>query len=268
VIYDRPIWVLMQEAAAELSPPYAVGEIVTWFAERYPRIKASSVRAHVRGLTANDPSRHHYPTIAGMTALFVRQPDRSLLPFDAAGADADEAVGRLGDEPVPDEDSDARLSPEFVLEAHLEEFLAGNWASINWGRPLEIWEGPGGQSGHQLSTPVGRLDFLCIDQQAGALVVLELKRGRPSDRVVGQAARYMGYIRAHVADPEQSVEGLIVAHEAEDALRYAVAALPGLQVMTYQVNFQLSPLTGPTPQAGRDRERPTGNSAEPEEPRS
>jgi RecB family endonuclease NucS len=78
-----------------------------------------------------------------------------------------------------------------------------------------------------------------------ALVVVELKRGRPSDRVVGQAARYIGYVRTHLAQPGQPVEGLIVAHDAEDALRYAVAAFPGPQLMTYEVTFQLSAVEEP-----------------------
>ncbi len=60
MIYDRPIWALMQDAAADLSPPYTVGEIIAWFAQNYPKVKASSVRAHIKGLTANDPSRQHY----------------------------------------------------------------------------------------------------------------------------------------------------------------------------------------------------------------
>ena len=50
-------------------------------------------------------------------------------------------------------------------------------------------------------TPIGRLDFLCIDQVTDALVVVELKRGRPSDMVIGQIARYMGYVRSHLAMP-------------------------------------------------------------------
>lgn len=57
--------------------------------------------------------------------------------------------------------------------------------------------------------------------------------------VIGQIARYMGYVRSHLAMPGQSVEGLIVSHEADDALRYAVAAFPGLQLMTYEVTFEL-----------------------------
>jgi hypothetical protein len=90
MIYDKPIWALMKDAEAELSPPYTVGEIVAWFALHYPKIKASSVRAHIKGMTANDPSRHHY-RVSGMTALFVRQPDKTLISYDPeAGTDTDD----------------------------------------------------------------------------------------------------------------------------------------------------------------------------------
>jgi hypothetical protein len=247
MIYDRPIWALMKDAAAELSPPYTVGGIVAWFAQHYPKIKASSVRAHIKGMTANDPSRHHY-RVSGMTALFVQQPDKTLMPYDpAASTDAD-TDEELDEQPASDEELTPQQSAEFVLEAHLEEFLVGNWKSIRWGRSLEIWNSPDGQSGHQFSTPIGRLDFLCTDTQTGALVVVELKRGRPSDKVVGQAARYIGYVRTHLAAPGQPVEGLIVAHDADEALRYAVAAFPGLQLMTYEVTFQLNTVQDP---AGR-----------------
>ena len=84
MIYDRPIWALMKDAAAELSPPYTVGEIVAWFAQHYPRIKASSVRAHIKGMTMNDPSRHHY-RVSGMAALFVRQARQDARPLRSAG---------------------------------------------------------------------------------------------------------------------------------------------------------------------------------------
>jgi hypothetical protein len=42
--------------------------------------------------------------------------------------------------------------------------------------------------------------------------------------------------------PGQSVEGLIITSEADDALRYAVAAFPGLALMTCEVTFELSPV--------------------------
>lgn len=180
--------------------------------------------------------------------MFVQQPDKTLMPYDVtADADTDEDE-ELDDEPGLAGEVTLEQSSEFVLEAHLEEFLTGNWKSIDWGRPLEIWNGPGGELGHQLVTPVGRLDFLCSDRLTDALIVVELKRGRPSDKVVGQVARYIGYVRTHLAKPGQPVEGLIIAHDADDPLRYAVAAFPGLQLMTYEVTFQLKAVEEPIAQ--------------------
>lgn len=202
-------------------------------------------------MTVNDPSRHHYQ-VSGRTALFTRQLDKTLIPYDpAVDTDTDDDDDEISEDPGTDTELLPEESAEFVLEAHLEEFLTGNWTSIRWGRPLEIWTGPSGQSGHQLATPIGRLDFLCTDPSTGALVVVELKRGRPSDKVVGQAARYIGYVRTHLAEPGQPVEGLIVAHDAEETLRYAVAAFPGLQLMTYEVTFQLNTIDNPSRHIGK-----------------
>jgi restriction system protein len=128
---------------------------------------------------------------------------------------------------------------EFYLETYLEEFLLTNWHLIDWGRPLRIWRGPNGESGHQLSTPVGRLDFLCVDDSSGALVAVELKRGRSSDRVVGQITRYMGWVRNEMARPEQPVEGLIVTHESDDRLHYSVSVVPSLGLLLYELTFAL-----------------------------
>ena len=104
------------------------------------------------------------------------------------------------------EDAEGVVAPplEFALETYLEEFLLSNWDRIDWGRPLEIWESETSDVGHQLATPVGRLDFLAKDTDTDALVVIELKRGRPSDRVVGQITRYMGWVRADLAQLERA----------------------------------------------------------------
>jgi restriction system protein len=160
------------------------------------------------------------------------------LPGPWASTD-DEDAG-LSEAAVLADSAAAEENAEFALESHLEEFLIGNWQSVDWGRPLQLWRGPDGQSGHQLSTPVGRLDFLCTDTAKDSLVVVELKRGRPSDRVVGQILRYIGYVQIHMAAPGQAVEGLIIGHDADDALRYAVSAIPTIRLMTYQVAFSLT----------------------------
>jgi hypothetical protein len=103
---------------------------------------------------------------------------------------------------------------------------------------------PAGYRRRQLSTPVGRFDFLCVDRANGSLVVVELKRVRPSDRVVGQIMRYMGYAGIELAAAGQAVEGLVIAHEVDDSLRYAVSALPAIR-LTYQVVFSLTAVEVP-----------------------
>jgi hypothetical protein len=227
--YERTVAELMMEAAAQLDYPTGRAEVVQWFAEHYPQVKASTIRAHIVGLTASDRSRHHYASLARREPLFTRRPDGSLEAFE----------GTVDDEADEAEDLDVVATPplEFALEAFLEEFILTNWEGIDWGRPLELWESETGELGHQLATPVGRLDFLCTDTATDALVVVELKRGRPSDTVVGQAARYVGWVRAHLATENQGVEGIIVAHEQDLRLSYAVAAVNGLSILTYNVDF-------------------------------
>ena len=130
-----------------------------------------------------------------------------------------------------------------MLATQLEEFLLGHWSAVDWGRRLALWQGPDGTQGHQLSTPPG-----CprppvrrwLDQRPDDLVGLQ--RGRSADQVIGQVARNMGWVRAHLAADSQPVAGIVVAHQCDDRLRYAAAAaVPGLTAFTYQVNFELVP---------------------------
>jgi hypothetical protein len=83
VIYDRPVWQLMADAANNVGQPYTAEAIAGWFRENYPKIKAGTVAAHIRGLTANDPSRHHHPGLAAKPPLFFRTASGELARFDA-----------------------------------------------------------------------------------------------------------------------------------------------------------------------------------------
>jgi hypothetical protein len=231
----------MVDAAEAMPDRFAPRDVVVWFNEHYPAVKDTTVMAHVVGLTGNDPSRRHYRWLAMKPPLFF-QIDRGLLTrFDPdlhLGDVAD--LEDRSDEPSLAEPADEERM-EFYLEVHLEEFLITNWHLMDWGRRLSIWEGPAGESGHQFTTPVGRLDFLCIDDNTSGFVVVELKRGVPSDKVVGQITRYMGWVGSEMAQDGQPVEGLIVAHECDDRLRYAVSAIPGLGVLLYNMSFLLRP---------------------------
>lgn len=246
MLYDKSVAELMRDAAATLEEPMTSGDIISWFQANYSRVQVTTIRAHIMGLTSNNQARRHYPSLAKRQPIFFQVGKGSLVRFDS---DLHESSD--GHDDLVDEDDDLELvdfvqgsgsttsAMEFALELYLEEFIVTNWDLIDWGRRLEIWDDGAGQAGHQLKTPVGRLDLLARDLDSGELVVIELKRGKTSDQVVGQAARYIGWVRQHLAAPDQTVSGIIIAGEFDDRLRYAASAVPGLSVRAYQVSFAL-----------------------------
>ena len=132
---------------------------------------------------------------------------------------------------------DLQSESQFALEAHLEEFMFNNWSQIDFGEKLSLYT-DGEQSGRQYPAETWSIDFLCLDEN-GDFAVIELKRGKTSDAVVGQVLRYIGWVKENLVEDEQKVKGIIIAHEIDDALRYAVVSLPDVRVMTYRVDFRL-----------------------------
>lgn len=133
---------------------------------------------------------------------------------------------------------DIESESQFALEAHLEEFLSSNWSHIEWGQKLELYEFDG-QVARQFPAGTWSIDFLAIDKRTKTLVVIELKRGRTSDTVIGQLMRYMAWVKENVADKEQSVSGIIVAKEIDASLKYAASLLPNVKLLTYAIDFTL-----------------------------
>jgi len=83
---------------------------------------------------------------------------------------------------------------EFALEKYLKEFIVSNWKRIDFGAKLELFKDEEENSGENYATPIGYPDLLCVDKDTGDFVVIELKKGRESDKVVGQILRYIGWI--------------------------------------------------------------------------
>jgi hypothetical protein len=128
----------------------------------------------------------------------------------------------------------------FALERHLHDYLFDNWANLSLAADWEIYTRPGEpEAGYELVTPIGRIDLLARHRREPRWLVIELKRQGSSDQVVGQVLRYIGWIKAHQAEPGESVEGLIVAHEGDARLQYAVLAVPNLSFKCYEVEFRL-----------------------------
>jgi restriction system protein len=127
----------------------------------------------------------------------------------------------------------------FALELHLEEFLIQNWRSTELGRHYDIFEEDGEIVGQQYPSDTGPIDILAISKDKKEILVIELKKGRVSDVVVGQVQRYMGYVKEELAEANQAVKGVIIAFEEDIRIRRALAVAPNIDFYTYKVQFKL-----------------------------
>ena len=69
--------------------------------------------------------------------------------------------------------------------------------------------------------------------------MVELKKGRVSDGVVGQIQRYMGYVQEELAEEGQKVKGVIIALEDDLKMRRALSVTNNIEFFRYQVSFRL-----------------------------
>jgi hypothetical protein len=161
---------------------------------------------------------------------------RLRLPGDHAPETTIDAV--LGE----DLDSTEAEAPEayFGLEYQLRDFLAQNLGAIDVKeKRLTLYVDPTGRDGIEFPTAVGPIDILAVDD-SGGFFVFELKRGRSPDYAIGQLSRYMGWVHETIGKGRE-VNGVIVARDISDGLRYAVLVVPNVSLFEYEVEFHLKP---------------------------
>ena len=141
--------------------------------------------------------------------------------------------------PLVPTDEDIEDPATFILEKHLEDFLVQNWAQTDLGKTFVIFEEDGEKVGQQYQTDTGPIDILAVSKDKKELLVVELKKGRASDAVVGQILRYMGYVREVLATEHQTVKGVIIALEDDLRLKRAVSVVPNVAFYRYAVSFKL-----------------------------
>ena len=135
--------------------------------------------------------------------------------------------------------TEAQAEPlSFLLEKHLEHFLVCNWEKTPLGKRLSLYEDDP-DAAMQFRTDIGTIDVLARDKRNGDWVVVELKKGKHSDQVVGQVLRYMGWIKHHKATNGESVRGVIITGEVDDRVKYALLVSSGVTFYTYKVSFDL-----------------------------
>jgi len=128
----------------------------------------------------------------------------------------------------------------FALEKHLEDFLVENWRSTELGKRYDIYEEDGELVGQQYPSDTGPIDILAVRKDKKELLVIELKKGRVSDVVVGQIQRYMGYVKDELAEPSQSVRGVIIAFKDDNKIQRVLSVVNNIDFYTYKIDFKLN----------------------------
>jgi restriction system protein len=201
---------------------YAPGQIiphrrkVQWLETSVDRAKMSSSLRHSTGSGGTVSDISHY-----WQELEVLLGDTSPQP------------------PIISTDPEIEDALAFAMEKHLEVFLVENWDKTILSKEFSIFEEDGEQTGPQYATDAGPIDILAISKNKKRLLVVELKRGRASDAVVGQVLRYMGFVKEQIAEPGQVVEGVIIALEDDQKMRWALLSVPSISFYRYELSFKL-----------------------------
>lgn len=253
-IYDKSTSDLIREyvASRPAQATFTTQEITGWFRLNYPRIKESTIKAHLDKMCTNFRSRiHHNPKTPddlffrerpGVFRRYVPGQDPEPIRKDwkvtfvqSVGAEDSPAEG--GSEPVATEE-DIENAAAFAQEHHLRDFLAENLGSLEPGLRLYRDESI---EGVEFPIRNRRIDLLCVGRDE-ALVVVEVKLSRGHARAVGQLLTYMGWVRQDLAEG-RPVRGIIVGKTLTDELRAAVAETRAeIGLFEYELSFKLTPV--------------------------
>jgi hypothetical protein len=222
---------MVREAVDALGGKATYSEIKDFILSKYGAVNQSTINAQIVVCSVNQPSRVYYPenkrpricngpydflfsTGRGQVELYVpeihgtwelRQGEFGRMVVALANDEA-------SDEPTLGEGPELEaLQYSFALEAHLRDFIARNLDTIRHdGLRLNLYTDNNNRDGIEYPTDVGPIDILAVGDD-GRFVVFELKLSKGSDRALRQILRYMGWVKAKLANGKQ-VEGIIVAN--------------------------------------------------------
>lgn len=252
-LYSKPVRILMKEMATDLARApdsiFTKQDAISWFAQKYPKIKVGTVTAHLTRLSTNARSRTHYSAKPGDDDVLYQidgshyrhyRPGQDPAPIYPASPVAEARGVPEGEDEEPIS-APSSAGSEFAYETDLRDYLAKNLTKLEAGLRLYEEEGITG-----IEFPVGGrfIDILATDSKGG-LVVVELKVSRGYDRVIGQLMRYVAWIKKNLAEPNQNVRGLIIAREISEDLQLACSLVPGVELFEYELSLSLKRKDGP-----------------------
>jgi restriction system protein len=147
----------------------------------------------------------------------------------------------IGHSPIPSQsDPEIEDTSAFVLEKHLEDFLIFNWNQTDLSKKYDLVTDEGVVVAQQYPSDTGPIDILAISKDKSQFLVIELKKGKTSDVVVGQTLRYMGFVKNQLAINGETVRGAVIALEDDLRLRNALSMVDSIEFYRYQIDFKLN----------------------------
>lgn len=257
---DRPpVWQMVRDAVDSLGSPTTNADIREYVNSKYENVNPNTLNCQITICSVNHKSRVHYPENSKARKCnskydFLFKTGKGVVakydPETHGHWELREDAGRLivvqcdvGDELENQEElpEEEEAGLPFALESHLRDFLAKNIATIQVnGATLKLYVDPDNRNGVEYPTEVGPIDILAVNA-SGDFVVIELKVDKGPDRAIGQAMRYMGWVKKHLAAGKK-VSGVIVACDINEKLRYAASVAPNITLFEYKLKFELSPV--------------------------
>ena len=242
-LYEKAVKLLFRDMVNDLS--LQKGDILvrdrtnSWFKQKYPLIKPSTISAHLLKLSINAPSRIHYNVDQNGRDDLLYQIDSKKFRLYDPSSDPDPIYSKTKEDEIPKGDlknSNEENGNEFAYEKDLQNFLAKNLSLIEPGLTLYMEEDITG-----IEFPVGNrfIDILATDKDNN-YIIIELKVSRGYDRVVGQILRYMAWIRKNQAEENQKVRGIIIAREISDDLLMACSETKNVGLYEYNLSVSLN----------------------------
>jgi hypothetical protein len=244
-LYDKPVRQLMKDMVSDLGIEagqiFTRGQVRAWFKQHYPKIKDSTISAHLLRLSVNAPSRVYYSAKPGEDDVFFQLDSTNFRLYNPQADPPPFYAGKdEGGSAEPEDEAEQPFMDEFAYEKDLQNFLAKNLHLIEKG--LRLYEDEGIQG---IEFPVGGrfIDILALDSH-NDYVVIELKVSKGYDRVVGQLLRYMAWIKHNQADEGQKVRGVVIARAISEDLKLAASEVANIQLFEYQLSVKLSQVAG------------------------
>ncbi len=239
----RRIWTALAACFDANNQPLTMGQIVAWIGVHYPDndLHPATIDAQIRRSCVNIPFAQKYK--APKILFFDREMrtysrfDSSELPLDRDSGFQQRAAFDADDEELIETEDQSDLL--VGLEAQLRDYLAKNLSKLEKG--LAFWSST--PPTVEYSIDGKRIDILAKDVE-GVPVIVELKRAKAYDKVVGQALLYQALVSAKFKVP--TVRVILVANEISNELRMACSKQMDFKLFEYEITMRLNPIDSTT----------------------